>query len=316
MGWLRRHPREILTALLFLVLNGAVTYFSVLMQPLPKGTPEEFWDSMYRLKLGSRDYSGGVYRPRDGWCIYYYQGYHGQSIYAVPVSDADRLLPEVRRRALSDSPFLSAAERELLTSNANIDQLVDARIAAVGAEDSKSSVDRAKYRSQELDGFEIRWTRIKRYWLNILFEAVFLNAWLVLVVLPLLRPSIAAWSKSIFVGFAFPFLFLPYFLGYCSWTFTSAGPCGGALYPWMIIWFRGWSWGTTSLDGLLLRGSGFPLEPLSQMTGPMMSVSGMGGMAPTFAIVVGVLLGSGVGFLYRALPGWRAKISSLRQRLP
>lgn len=70
MGWLRRHPREILTAFLLLLLNGALAYFSVVMHPLPKGTPGEFWDSMYRLKLGNRDYFGGVYPTRDDWCIY------------------------------------------------------------------------------------------------------------------------------------------------------------------------------------------------------------------------------------------------------
>jgi hypothetical protein len=263
---------------------------------------------MYRLKLGNRDYFGGVYPPRDGWCIYYHQGFHGQFIYGVRVSDADRLLPEVRRRALSDTPFLSAAERDLLTSNANIDQLVKVRIAAVDAEDSRSSADGAKYRSPELDAFEIRWTRINRYWLNILFEAVFLNGWLLLLASPFIRRSSPSWSKAIAAGLAFPMLFVPYFLGYCPWTFTSAGPTGGALYPWMISLVRGGSWGMTSVDSLLIKGSGFPLEPLSQVPGSMMSVSGMGGVAPTFAVVIGVLVGMGARFLPSMLPAIRSSL--------
>jgi hypothetical protein len=210
---------------------------------------------------------------------------------------------------------VSPGARLLLAAFAPLAQLVNARLSAALADDSANSVDMGRHRTQEQSEFEVRWGRIQRYWLNILFEAVFLNAWLGLVLLPFVRRSCTEWSRIVSVGLGFPLLFVPYFLGYCPWTFTSTGPSGGALYPWMIVPFYGCSWGMTSFDAWLLKSSGFPLEPLSQPPGPMMSVSGMGGITPTFAIVFGALLGGGVGFFHRALPALRAKINSLRQRM-
>jgi len=314
MQWLRRHPRAILATLLFLSLNGALAFFSGIMHPLPKGSAEEFWDAMYRIKLGKREVFASVYPPRDGTCVYALRGFHGESLYRVRLADAERLLPEVRRRALAEGSTVSPKERQLLEGNASVDQLVTARIAADVEEDSAQSPQMAGYRLQTLNDFEVRWGRIRRYWLNIVFEAVFLNAWLGLIVLAVARPSDSTWRKAISAGAAFPLLFLPYFLGYCPWSFTSAGPTGGALYPWMLVPFYGCSWGMTSLDDWILRSSGFPLEPLSQPPGPMMSYSGMGGIAPTFAVVVGVLLGGGVGMLARCGPQLRAWIGSLRRR--
>jgi len=301
MGRLRRHPRAISVAVLFLALNSALAYFSVVMHPLPKGTPEAFWDVMYRLKLGKHDYFGGVYPSRDGICIYYYQGYHGQFIYGVALQEVEGLLPDVQRRALLECSLLSANERVLLTAQASVDRLVMARIARAASEDTSQSLDAADDRRKELEEFEIRWKRIKRYWLNILFEASFLNALLFLIAFPFVRQSSPMWWKAISAGLAFPLLFMPFFLGYCPWTFSSAGPVGGALYPWIIVLFSGCSWGMTPLDGLLIKGSGLPLEPLSQSPGPMWSVSGMGGMAPTFTLVIGILVGMGVGFFSQVL---------------
>ena len=40
-----------------------------------------------------------------------------------------------------------------------------------------------------------------------------------------------------------PTLFcLPYWLGYAPLTFTSAGPVGGVLYPWLLQTLRGLPW--------------------------------------------------------------------------
>src|SRR6185436_18087661 len=172
--------------------------------------------AMYWLKLSGSQYLIGVYPPHDGVCIYYRSGFHGRFLFFVESSEAERLLPDVRRKALRECSFLSSDERRLLGSDAPVDQLVSARLAALAALDSDA--DQGRYRAQELNEFEVRWGRIRRFWLNILFEGLFLNGWLVLVGLPFFRRSSPWWNKAISAGVAFPFLMVPYFLGYCPWA--------------------------------------------------------------------------------------------------
>jgi len=310
MSWLKQHVRQVVFGALVALLNGGLAYCSVVMHPVAKGTAEEFWNMMYFLK-GPR-YIGGVYPCREGLCIYYLQGFHGEFIHAVPVAEVERLLPEVRRQALSEPRSLSTAEKELLTSDAGVERLVTARLAAERAETVIGASDVNGPRDESAE-FELRWKRIRRYWLNILFEAGFLNGWLFLVAFPFLRRSSPDWSRAISAGLAFPMLFVPYFLGYCPWTFTSAGPSGGAVYPWMIWGFRWCSWGTTAFDGWLLKGSGFPLEPLTQPSGSLWTHSGRGGVAPTFAIVIGLLVGMGVSKLPQAIAAVRKTFVSQKR---
>src|SRR5205823_5088202 len=72
-------------------------------------------------------------------------------------------------------------------------------------------------------------------------------------------------------------------------TFTSAGPSGGVLYPWLLREFRGLPW--TAWDSALVRNLPQLLEPLSQTPGPMMSLSFFGGVGPVAVTVLSVLLG-------------------------
>lgn len=120
----------------FALLNFLLAASTRFMHPMNPGSAEGYWDAMYGIY--GKEWIAGVYAPRDGVCVYYLQGFHGQSIHVVPESEAARLLPEVRTRALRDCPYLSDEERALLKRGPGIGELTRARI---DADDRKYAVD-------------------------------------------------------------------------------------------------------------------------------------------------------------------------------
>jgi hypothetical protein len=71
-------------------------------------------------------------------------------------------------------------------------------------------------------------------------------------------------------------------------TFTSRGPSGGVLYPWLLAGFRGLPW--TFLDTAIARRLPQPLEPLPQTPGPMLSLTVFGGPGPVAVTSMGVVV--------------------------
>ena len=114
------------------------------------------------------------------------------------------------------------------------------------------------------------------------------------------------WEFQRVVGLLPSLLFLPYFLGYVPFTFTSAFPAGGVFYPYILVWFRGLPW--TSLDAWLLRSAPQLFEPLTQHPGPMLAVTGMGGVGPVATCGLGVVIGITI---FGSGSAWR----SVRSRL-
>lgn len=287
-------------AVLATILNLALAWAARTFPPVHEGTPEDFWDAMYRLDLSPRHRLSDVYPPRDGFCIYYVQGFHGQFIYRVPMDQARRLLPLVRNWAPEEVVDLSAAERILLARDADVPALVRERIFN---RLMQLEPDLAEYEAECLDAFELQWQRIGRYSHNLLFEGIYLNALLLLAMAPAFPRRSIRWAPFVW-GLCPPLLFLPYFLGYAPWTFTSAAPVGGVLYPLLLLPFRGWGWGWTSLDRGLFAALPRILEPLSQTPGPMISVSGLGAVAPTFVLFLGLLIAAatyGIGRMLLAV---------------
>ena len=127
-----------------------------------------------------------------------------------------------------------------------------------------------------------------------MFEIVWLSGVIVLCSLPWLR----SWGR---IGWAVclavlpTILFLPYFFGYAPFTFTSAFPVGGVVYSYVLQWASIPFWligfDRTRLDTLILDGLPKVLEPLSQLPGPMMSLSGGAPAGPVAVGVFGIVLG-------------------------
>src|SRR5262249_36151402 len=90
----------------------------------------------------------------------------------------------------------------------------------------------------EEEDFDRRWDRAGRYWCNLLFEFVCLAFLILFAAWPWLRGA-GWWRWAVHLGLLPVLFFLPYWLGYATFTFTSVGPSGGVLYPWLLYRFGG-----------------------------------------------------------------------------
>lgn len=287
-SFVRRSGPFFVCALTFLLLNAAIVVKASSMYPVSRGSSADFWYSMYYVKFHEQGFLGGVYPMRGSSCIYYHQGFHGEFLYSVPVAEVQRLLPEVRKRISEGGGHISDEERELLSSDPDIGKLVETRLKVEALEATKRGDGEYHHASQKM--FRDRWNRIRRYWANILFEVVFFNALLISLWYPFFKLGRHLW-RAVSIGTALPVLFVPYYLGYCTWTFTSTGPIGGALYPWTLHGLRKWGLDWNGLDDRFVAILPSPLEFLTQTQGPMLSVSGMGAVSPTSLLIIGVFLG-------------------------
>ena len=287
------------------------------MCPVHKGTSADLWRFACGVNLDTktRGVLGGFYLPRNGWFIYYKQGYHGQFIYRVEKStvmaDYPKVLEKLRERSeqKKDAPpafkrisdILKTHQEEISQDPEKFLQLIKKkRLEELKTKDP----DLYDYSINKEQAFDIRWARIKRFWVNIVFEILFFSGLTLFIFWPWLRNK---GKKSTIIHFGlFPFLLmLPYYLGYASWTFTSAGPSGGVLYPWVIIWFKALPlW--TPIDQWILITLPKPLESISQSLGPMLSISGGGTLGPFCALVFGCLV-SGIYWTFLSIPNKNKK---------
>jgi ankyrin repeat protein len=171
--------------------------------------------------------------------------------------------------------------------------------------------------------FESRWRMTPRYPLNVLFEWVFLSGLVLFGFWPWLR-RLKPWRWAVHIGLLPILLLMPAFLGYATFTFTSAGPTGGVLYPWLVVWFRstqrGWLLGATNpitplstfLDTFVWYVLPKPLTTISQPFGPSISLSGGAGGLPGTVFWMGLYLGAFVYIVRRILE--RRQRGSERQR--
>ena len=142
-----------------------------------------------------------------------------------------------------------------------------------------------------------------RYWANICFECVYFAGLSLFALLALatrqqvgleLEPSSRVVARAAHVAILLWVL--------RRWTFTSAGPSGGVLYPWVISRFRGFPvW--TSADQWVLEHFPKVLEPLSQTLGPWLVISGTGTLGPVIAVAFGPLIGGFVFLGFKCLAG-------------
>lgn len=142
------------------------------------------------------------------------------------------------------------------------------------------------YNKQIEADFEQRWQRVKWFWATILFEWLFLSGLVVFALLP--WPRRHGWQSWAMRWAAVPLIFmLPVYLGYATFSFTSAGPSGGILYPYLVSFLRGCS--SNTLDRELIRYVPQVLEPLSPGIGDWMALSGRGIPGPTEMLLFGIL---------------------------
>jgi hypothetical protein len=284
---------------ILLQVGGVLLLFGP-MAPIEEGTSAEFWRLASGVDLDGqhREVWGSIYPPRDGWYFYYVQGYHGQFLYRVKRADADRDFPAVlarieqERPATNASPPRSPAHAVLNRHRPSVDHDPERFVSLVQAEIRQRirSKDERVYHSLVADdqAFADRWSRIQRYWLNAVVEIGFFASLTLFAPWPWMRRGIK-WKWSLHLALLPLLLFLPFYMGYAAWTFTSVGPSGGILYPWVIVWFRGippW----TPVDRWLLEHFPKVLEPLSQTLGQWLSYTGGQPLGLVAAMVIGVVI--------------------------
>lgn len=275
-------------------------------KPIQDGRSLEFWSYACGIDLEEEEeIAGDTYPPRDGYYIYYDQGMHGQFVYKVPALEANQdylaVLKKIEELPESKAlnPRASLAKRLLQKHRAQVIDDPEAFLRLLHKEE-QSLLDKElqTYQQESEAHFSERWKQAKRYWTNILFEFCFFVALLFFALYPWIR-SKSHWAWGLHLGLTPLFVMLPYYLGYAPYTFTSAGPQGGVLYPYLIafarIHFR------TRLDSFILEKLPPILDPLSQNPGPMMSLSGSLAMGPVMALMVGAAM----GILAAGIHKWR-----------
>jgi hypothetical protein len=288
---------KVIVSLALLLPLVAVLSFAKLMYPLHRGTSLDFWKDACGVSLDGQEIKswGGFYPPRNGWCIYYLQGYHGQFLFWVPrsevIQDFPKAVVKLKEPVGTNETGITKWARDALnnsTAETNFDQFLSSTREERLNFFKKKDDQLYQYVLNEEKTFEARWNRIQRFWLNIAFESLFFSCLILFAFWPWIHnKGRHAWC---FHFSLIPLLlFVPYYLGYCGWTFTSVGPSGGILYPWVIIWFRDclfW----TPIDDWLLSHSPKILESVSQDQGSMMSVSGDSGLGIVALLLIGCVI--------------------------
>ena len=261
------------------------------MRPIGDGDAGTFWFVTTGLDVGAEHHFwGSFHRPRDGWFLYYAVGFHGQPVFRVDPAAVEALFPKIVERLRNAPPGRLRSDvevgfREWDQTGADgvaglLKKIEDARTARIRRDNPKRNYS-PDDRERE---FDEQWTRANRYSWNLWFEFLFLAGLIVFAAWPWLR-SAGRVRWAIHLGLTPMLLCLPYWLGYAPLTFTSAETSGGVLYPWLLRPFAGLPW--SEIDTSLLRALPKPLEPLSQVPGPMLSLSGFGSVGPTAMLVIG-----------------------------
>lgn len=314
-----------------LLIAVAVGVMAPSMAPIQPGTSAEFWEcaTTVRLPESSSKVYGHAYGPLDGWYYYEVSGrdggffMHGNPIHRVPeaevVADFDRVVKllqsppsgvEYRERVRAgyrkwnERPDNSAKGPTYLLSD-----LRRAREAELGVKDPSL----VGYHYQKETQIEERHIRSRWYWSAIAFEWLFLSGLVLFAAWPALKGL--GWKRwAIHLGLS-PLLFmLPAFLGYATYSFTSAGPTGGIVYPFLLEALPRSS--CNEVDLVILRHLPPLLEPMSSRLHSPAVLSGRGMPGPTNVLLVGVfmsLLVAAIHIGHRKLrQGWSHKVIAPR----
>ncbi|MFH1732791.1 MAG: hypothetical protein ABIF82_14225 [Planctomycetota bacterium] len=318
---MRTKLRWTIAGLTILLIAISLAILTPVMAPVKKGTPVEFWYYTTRVQLGDGRFmgTGGVYEPRSGVFIYFEQLYTGQRLYKVPASEVLPYFPEVLRRLSEASAVDDLPPRVLNGYKTWMDAGQQGGVAGL-----TRAIRAAKFR--ELDRqpsewwphdvpseervFEERWRHTRRYWINVLFEFLYLSGFVLFCVF-LFRRRASPKTTALRWALLPVVLYLPYLFGYCRLA-PDHWPWSGVLYPWII---RGaaripwWGWFGTAIDFAILGHVPQILAPISQPPGPMISLLA-DILSPTSVVMTGVVLGAVAG----AISAVKARIGTHHAR--
>ncbi len=308
--------RAIILLVIFVSGAAAVTYglarLSGPMAPVKAGTMDQFWSASGLAHTDDQGgFTGNVYQIDDDWWLYEVVHIHGSWLYRVPSDQVEKEFAQQYQTFLNQvassgaPPWVSEATKALGSQTTFTELRYAARDARLRqlAQDSPSAAIHQGFREYSAlrRAHKARW-----YWATLVFEwcfLVFLIGWLLW---PWLRPS-GPIRPALYIAAA-PLLFaLPYYLGYASWSLTSAGPSGGVLYPYLAIMTLGGG-ELYAIERWMLAHAPPLLDVLSHDIGEPLAITGRGLRGPITMLLYGAAAGvivAGIGVWVR----WRQKQS-------
>lgn len=276
-----------------LIIAVGIALFAKVMAPIRKGTSEAFWYVACNADLDpnvKHEWIGQVVL-REGWFIYELKHIHGSYLFRIPEFKAMLDFPKVLKQLDAElenadpNNFFLAGYREWKATNETERGGVKGLLEKI--DEARASL--LQSRSPEMDGYrrlksyllENRIRQAKWYWANLVFEFVFLSGLVWFAIWPIIRRK-RPWRWALHLGPVPLFFMLPVYLGYATYTFTSAGPSGGVFYPWLLVFLRGGR--MSQIDQIIIERLPQILEPLSQGIGMPMALTGMGLWGPTATV--------------------------------
>ncbi len=298
---------QALTLLVALVSGVALFFLTPRMAPIQPGSAVLFWRAAAGARLNEQDdetrlgdaHFGDAHFVEGVWCTYEFSHWHGSELYSVPRHEVmpyfDKVVELLRKdhEQGKDTPFvrgyskwceLHFQQRDAAALVQSINSEWQEKYAAQG-----SGVLAVHLMGEEL--FWRRWRQSSWYWACVVFEWTLFTGLAWFAMSPILRRRSPLWLA--FHAALVPTLFMfPTYLGYATAAFTTAGPRGGVLYPFLLRFVRGGS--SNQSDQWLLTHLPQILEPLSPSIGQPAMLSGLGMPGPTSTLIVGFVLGLAV----------------------
>jgi hypothetical protein len=248
----------------------------------------------------NKDIIGGLSwaqaRPIDPWFLYTYDHMHGSYYYRVSEREVLANFPKnvdevgIENKFVPDwteSGFRAWQKADAQRADAQ-SLLIHLKAAQMGWWIEKHP-DSVPLMIEQEFCCGIAWQRMGLFPLVQLAEWTYLSAVIVLAAYPWLRGG-GRWAWAIHTAVIPPLLLLPYYLGYCAWAFSSAGPGGGIVYPRILYFFRGFPW--TSFDQAVIQYIPHILAPLTGPLGNILAMSGGRAAGPVSVMCLGLALGS------------------------
>lgn len=300
-------------ALFWVCLIWALLAFvSSRKHPVPEADAGDFWEVACGIETQSFDgyfpwfKEVGLAPARDGWHFYYYNEHHGRHLIKVDslaviaqINEVFKLLNKPITVSKHDFSHDFGLNEQLKRKNArrisclDLKEKVNSDNQAFMAQINNTAArpNPAIYKdSHTLTGLDAQWQRSKRFWMAILFEALFLPLWWlfsfhggVFGKYNRARTSRLALSPLL--------LFTPYFLGYAPYLF-SFGETGGIVYPAFAVTVSlpfQWS-GLNPVDVTVLNLLPNPLMHITQVPYSPMAVSRYAAVSPTVLIGFAILV--------------------------
>lgn len=288
------------------------------MAPIRDGNSAEFW----RIACGvsptgetEQSFGGVAYFVDDTWAAYDVTHMHGSDLFRVRLSslalDFDSVCKLLMEPSGEDdkSDYVKgfntwrAQDPDSRDIAALVESIKKVRLRRIIVADP----DVVKYIVASEQQFWQRWERANWYWANIVFEWLFLSGLILFAFWPTVRDK-GIWAQTIHIAVVPLMFFSPTYLGYATYSFTSAGPSGGVLYPFLL---RILGIGQCNrLDLWILERTPRLLEPLSIPIGSPLALSGRGFPGPTTAVVIGVLMSCFYFGLRVGVRRWRSARAS------